>query len=98
MNLRRIDIRNRLSYDPLSELIGSVELEGADSSITLPLSYHTVSRIIQLVKDDAVEEARRNANMVASSLTEAQDKAESQGWIEAPVPATLVSDEEDLPF
>ena len=75
MKVKTLVIKRQESYesDP-NQLKGVVCLVGDQGEQTLPLSSQSISRIFEVIREDAVAKAKLQAKMVSNAVQEAADE------------------------
>ena len=75
MKVTRLDIKRQESYETdAGQLKGIVTLVGAAGQQTLVLSAGSISRIFEVIKEDAVAQAKVQAKAADRALQEAADE------------------------
>ena len=75
MQVTRLEIKRRESYETdAGQLKGIVTLTGAAGQQSLVLSAGSISRIFEVIKEDAVAQAKVQARSADRALQEAADE------------------------
>ena len=75
MQVTQLEIKRQESYEPnAGQLKGIVTLTGAAGKQSLVLSAGSISRIFEVIKEDAVAQARVQARSADRALQEAADE------------------------
>lgn len=74
MKVTELRIKRQESYEPdAGQLKGIVTLTGASGQQTLVLSAGSVSRIFEIIKEDAISQAKLQAKLTERAVQEAAD-------------------------
>ena len=75
MKVTRLEIKRQESYEPdAGQLKGIVTLTGTAGQQSLVLSAGSISRIFEVIKEDAVAQAKAQAKAADRALQEAADE------------------------
>ena len=75
MQVTRLEIKRQESYEPdAGQLKGIVTLTGTAGKQSLVLSAGSISRIFEVIKEDALAQARVQAKSADRALQEAADE------------------------
>lgn len=75
MKVTKLDIRRQEAYEPdAGQLKGIVTLTGAAGQQSLVLSPGSVSRIFEVIREDAVAQAKMQAKAADRALQDAADE------------------------
>ena len=75
MKVTRLEIKRQESYEPdAGQLKGIVTLTGTAGQQSLVLSAGSISRIFEVIKEDALAQARVQARSADRALQEAADE------------------------
>ena len=75
MKVTRLEIKRQESYEPdAGQLKGIVTLTGTAGKQSLVLSAGSISRIFEVIKEDALAQARVQAKSADRALQEAADE------------------------
>ena len=75
MKVTRLEIKRQESYESdAGQLKGIVTLTGTAGQQSLVLSAGSISRIFEVIKEDAVAQAKAQANSADRALQEAADE------------------------
>ena len=75
MQVTRLEIKRQESYEPdAGQLKGIVTLTGPAGQQSLVLSAGSISRIFELIKEDALAQAKAQARSADRALQEAADE------------------------
>lgn len=75
MKVKSLVIKRQESYETdAGTLKGVVQLVGEQGEQTLPLSSQAISKIFDVIREDAVAKAKLQAKLVSNAIQEASDE------------------------
>lgn len=76
MKIDSLEITRRPSYDNLypNMLVGMVQMSGIDGAVATRLSNKSLAKIFEIIRQDVMETAKRNAADVRMALDDAENE------------------------